>query len=82
MPRREITDVFSDPAARRELFLYMYITGKEDDLLVAELRAKLGTRTDGGGRNLIARCPFCGKESKFGVYIKRNEGELIVIKRE
>ena len=47
----------------------MYITGKEYDLLVAELRAELGARTDGGGKNLIARCPFCGKEGKFGVYI-------------
>lgn len=47
----------------------MYITGKEYDLLVEELRAELGARTDGGGRNLIARCPFCGKEGKFGVYI-------------
>ena len=49
----------------------MYVTGKEYDLLVAELRAELGARTDGGGKNLIARCPFCGKEGKFGVYIGR-----------
>lgn len=38
-------------------------------MLVAELRAELGARTDGGGKNLIARCPFCGKEGKFGIYI-------------
>ncbi len=47
----------------------MYVTGKEYDLLVAELRAELGARTDGSGKNLIARCPFCGKEGKLGVYI-------------
>lgn len=36
-------------------------------------RAADGTRgTDGGGKNLIARNPFCGKEGKFGSFI---EGE-------
>lgn len=36
-------------------------------------RAADGTRgTDGGGKNLIARSPFCGKEGKFGSFI---EGE-------
>ena len=49
----------------------MRITGKEYDSLVAELRAELGARTDGGGKNLIARCPFCGQEGKFGIYIGR-----------
>lgn len=53
------------------LFLYMYISGKESELLISELRAELGARLDGGGKNLIARCPFCGKEGKFGVYIGR-----------
>lgn len=49
----------------------MYISGEESDLLIAELRTELGARMDGGQKNLIARCPFCGKEGKFGVYVGR-----------
>lgn len=56
---------------RDGLFLYMYILKEEYDFLLAELRRKLGARTDGSGKNLIARCPVCGKEGKFGVYIGR-----------
>lgn len=29
----------------------------------------MGAVQDGGGKNLLARCPFCGKEGKFGIYI-------------
>ena len=49
----------------------MNITTEEYGSLVAELRAELRAKTDGGGKNLIARCPVCGKEGKFGVYIGR-----------
>lgn len=45
------------------------LSEKETDFLIAELRTELGARLDGGGKNLIGRCPFCGKEGKFGVYI-------------
>lgn len=55
--------VFTIPLPLLRLFLYMY------DLLVAERRTELGARTNGGGKNLIARCPFCSKDGKFGVYI-------------
>lgn len=47
----------------------MNLSKTEYDFLVAELRMELGARTDGGGKNLIARCPLCGKEGKFGVYV-------------
>ena len=44
----------------------MYISIQKYELL--EQRTELGVRTDGDGQNLIARCSFCGKEEKFGVY--------------
>ena len=40
----------------------MYISIQKYELLGSE------HRTDGDGQNLIARCSFCGKEEKFGVY--------------
>lgn len=45
------------------------LTHTETEYLVAEIERELGAKRDGGGKNLIARCPFCGKEGKFGVYI-------------
>lgn len=39
------------------------------DYLIDELIRELGAKRDGGNKNLIARCPFCGKDGKFGVYI-------------
>lgn len=53
----------------RGLFFYMDISAEEKDLLVSELARELGAVRDGGGKNLVARCPFCGKPGKFGVYI-------------
>lgn len=47
----------------------MNLSKTEYDFLVAELRTELGARTDGSGKNLIARCPLCGKDGKFGVYV-------------
>lgn len=47
----------------------MNLSKTEYDFLVAELRMELNARTDGGVKNLIARCPLCGKEGKFGVYV-------------
>lgn len=46
----------------------MYISIQKYELLGSEQRTELGVRTDGDGQNLIARCSFCGKEEKFGVY--------------
>lgn len=41
----------------------------ETDFLIAEISRELGAKRDGGNKNLIARCPFCGKEGKYGIYI-------------
>lgn len=49
----------------------MELSRKETDNLIAEIQAALGARPDGGGKNLIARCPYCGKDGKYGVYIGR-----------
>lgn len=45
------------------------LTRSESQHLIAEIERELGAKRDGGGRNLIARCPYCGKEGKYGVYI-------------
>ncbi|MCY1134013.1 toprim domain-containing protein [Bacteroides fragilis] len=42
----------------------------ETDFIISELSGELNAKRDGSGKNLIAeRCPFCGKEKKFGIYI-------------
>jgi DNA primase len=40
----------------------------ETDCLITEISHELRAKRDGSGRNLIARCPVCGKDGKFGVY--------------
>lgn len=42
---------------------------QEETYIIEELTRELGARRDGSGRNLIARCPYCGKDGKYGVYI-------------
>lgn len=49
----------------------MELSTKETEYMVAEIQAALGAKLDGGGKNLIARCPYCGKDGKYGVYIGR-----------
>lgn len=49
----------------------MDLTRKETEMMVGEIQSALGAKLDGGGKNLIARCPYCGKEGKYGVYIGR-----------
>jgi DNA primase len=49
----------------------MELSHKEIQYLVAEIESALGAKRDGGGKNLIARCPYCGKEGKYGIYIGR-----------
>jgi len=49
----------------------MELSLKETEYLVAELQSALGAKRDGGGKNLVARCPYCGKEGKYGIYIGR-----------
>jgi DNA primase len=39
--------------------------------LIDEIGRELRAKHDGSGRNLIARCPVCGKEGKFGIYTGR-----------
>lgn len=43
----------------------------ETDFLISEISRELGAKRDGGNKNLISRCPSCGKEGKFGIYIGR-----------
>lgn len=52
----------------------MELSSKETEYMVAEIQATLGAKLDGGGKNLIARCPYCGKEGKYGIYIGRETG--------
>ena len=47
----------------------MGLSKKETDFLINEISRELGAKRDGGGKNLIADCPFCSKNGKFGVYI-------------
>lgn len=47
------------------------LTHTENEFLIAEIERELGAKRDGGNKNLIARCPYCGKEGKYGVYIGR-----------
>lgn len=47
----------------------MELSHTDKEFLIAEITRELGAAKDGGGKNLIARCPFCGKPGKFGVYI-------------
>ena len=46
----------------------------ETDYLIAEIAQELRAKRDGSGRNLVARCPVCGKDGKFGVYTGRETG--------
>lgn len=39
------------------------------DFLIEEISRHLGAKRDGGNKNLIARCLYCGKEGKYGIYI-------------
>ena len=47
----------------------MTITTSEIELLINELTLHLSATKDGGNKNLICRCPYCGKDGKFGIYI-------------
>lgn len=47
----------------------MELTREEKLHLIEELERHLHGKKDGGAKNIIARCPFCGKDSKFGVFI-------------
>lgn len=52
----------------------MTLSKKETEYLAAEIQLELGAKRDGSGRNLIARCPYCGKEGKYGIYIGKETG--------
>ena len=42
----------------------------ETDFIIRALSGELNAKRDGSGKNLIAeKCPFCGKEKKYGIYI-------------
>ena len=45
------------------------ITNSDKELIIRELMVELSAQVDGSRKNLICRCPFCGKDNKFGIYI-------------
>lgn len=45
------------------------LTREEKKNLIDEIENHLGAKKDGSGKNIIARCPFCNKSGKFGIYI-------------
>lgn len=45
------------------------LSRSDTDFLIRELTKELDAKPDGAGKNLIARCPCCGKEGKYGIYI-------------
>lgn len=47
----------------------MALSRNETDLLIHEISRELGGKGDGGNKNIIASCPYCKKQGKFGVYI-------------
>lgn len=47
----------------------MGLSKHETDFLIEEITRHLGAKRDGGNKNLIARCPYCDKEGKYGIYI-------------
>lgn len=47
----------------------MTLTTREIEFLINELTIHLSATRDGGNKNLICRCPYCGKDGKFGIYI-------------
>lgn len=47
---------------------------QQTENIIFELTRELGAKRDGGNKNLIARCPFCGKDGKFGIYIGKETG--------
>lgn len=47
----------------------------ETKLLIEELLIETRGKLDGGRKNIIADCPWCGKKAKWGIRIKVDEGE-------
>lgn len=45
------------------------LSKSDTEFLIRELSKELDAKPDGAGKNLIARCPRCGKEGKYGIYI-------------
>lgn len=47
----------------------MALSSNDTEFLIREITRELDAKADGAGKNLIARCPRCGKEGKYGVYV-------------
>ena len=47
----------------------MDYTIEEIKYLIKEIGLTLSAKKDGSGKNLISKCPYCGKDDKFGIYI-------------
>lgn len=51
----------------------MVITPDKRQEIAEELLDELNGRLDGSRKNIIANCPHCGREKKFGVYVGNNQ---------
>ena len=47
----------------------MVLSSNDREFLIREITKELDAKADGAGKNLIARCPRCGKEGKYGIYV-------------
>lgn len=45
------------------------LTKDEEAVLIQELIVELKGKIDGGHKNIVSACPYCGKPDKFGVFI-------------
>jgi len=50
------------------------LTTDEENLLIEELKIELKGKVDGGRKNIVSDCPWCGKRGKFGVFIGKEYG--------
>lgn len=51
-------------------------TAQERELIEDLVNAFKG-KIDGGGKNIVCDCPFCGKVGKFGIYIGKEAGRKV-----
>lgn len=50
------------------------LTKDQEEYLIEELKIELRGKIDGGHKNIVSDCPYCGKKNKFGVYVGQEIG--------
>lgn len=53
------------------------MNSEETKDLIDELLVETHGKLDGGRKNIIADCPWCGKHQKYGIYIRPSQGKKI-----